>query len=1127
MRKLIVCFLSAAVMAAGLNAWAQATSGSIGGKVSDPGGGLIQHASVDLMEQQTGVVTHLETDSTGSYLGLNLPPGVYAVSVRQAGFKTATTSAFELQIDQKLRVDVTLNVGAVTETVAVTDVQPLLQSQSAETGQVIGASDIENMPLLGRDFTDLMLLVPGVAHGGGGNNVNLSVNGQREFGNSIQVNGVEATGNRNNDTSLRPSVDAMQEFKVVTSDYAPEFGRASGGAILLETKGGTNQFHGTAYEFYRPNNTAASAYQFSTSDVSTASQLKQHNFGVTFGGPVRRDKTFFFVSYEGSVLRNAFIYPTTVPTLDEVKFLPDGSADLSGLLGPSVDGSAAPIPIPIFDPNFYQANYYMQQYAGNVIPAAVISPAGKTILTKMFPMPNNSNFFFNNFTADQHYQTHGNTGNVRLDQVLSQRDRLSLTYDMAQSEELTGDPYQGAIQVTNGGGADSGDHTWLENESIGLSWVRTVSASLLNEFRASYLITPLNQHSLVDGTKLANQLGIQNANVAGFPDTYGFPQIQFETGAITGGSTYKPLSFRDDNLQLAEAATWNLRHHSVKAGYEYRFLNSHPDFSLFPVPYEYFGGAYAAMTSDSTYCSYSYTPCDDLPYDYYNPSAYYGTGGSEIADLLLGLPYVVDQGLQLTNPHTTSNEHSFYLQDAWQASSRLNVTGGVRYEYRQPYVDANNNAAVFDMNTLSMLIAGRGGNSRSLVNSNVHDFAPRIGIAYAASPKTSVRAGYGMFFSPENDAREDILTKNYPFFTQDEYVNSPYYFSFMLDSGVARSTTINLPSGAASIDMTKVSGAANQTVYYEPQDFPTGYSEMYNLTIQRVLPLNLSLEAGYVGAAAHKLSYEVGNYNVQSHISSKLGKIQTLLPSGQSDYNALQVKVERRYANGWSVLASYTYSHGLDNGPAPFDLSSRNAPQSPFNLNAEHASSDSDIRHNFVMSNQLDLPFGHGKRFFGTARGFADEVVGGWHLNSIATLHTGTPVNVVSNSGYADYPGLRPNVVSGENPTLPRGKRTLSEYFNIAAFASVNKQSNSDPIPGDASRNIVRGPGYTNDDLSLFKNFTLPEHLGLQFRAESFNVLNTPHFGNPNASRNSGAFGSITSQVGNPRIMQFALKLVY
>lgn len=1117
LRNIFRLFLPVVLIAGSLQAWSQATTGSIGGRVTDSNGALIQHAAVELTAQETGIVTHIETDEAGSFLGLDLPPAHYVVTVRQPGFKTFTSKPFELQIDQKLRIDLSLTVGEVTETVAVTDVQPLLQTQGAENGQVIGASDIENLPLLGRDFTDLMLLVPGVVHGDGGNNVNLAVNGQREFGNSIQLNGVETTGNRNNDTSLRPSVDAMQEFKVVTSDYAPEFGRASGGAILLETKGGSNQFHGTAYEFFRPNNTAAGTYDTSSSDVNLASQLKQHNFGGTLGGPIRRDKTFFFASFEGEQVRNAYIYDTTVPTTDEVSFLPNGDADLSGLLGPSaLPNDPTKYPIPIFDPYFFLANYYTQQFPGNVIPAADISPGGKAILTEMFPKPNNSNFFFNNYTATQRVKSHNYTGNVRLDQVLSQRDRLSLTYDISQSETLTGDPYQGSIQVPNAGGADSGDHTWLENQSIGLTWSHTFTPSLLNDLRGSYLITPLVQHSLVDGTQLASKLGIQNANIPSFPDTFGFPQIQFETGAITGGSTYKPLSFRDQNTQIADALTWIHGRHSFKFGYEYRYLNSHPDFSLFPVPYEYVGGSYAAMTSDPNYT-------------YFNADAYYGNGGSEIADLLLGLPYVIDQGLQLTKPHTTSNEHSFYLQDSWQVTNQLNLNYGVRYEYRQPYVDANNNASNFDIDTLTMQIAGRGGNSRSLVDSNKHDFAPRLGIAFAATPRTSIRAGYGIFYTPENDAREDILTKNYPFFTQDQYVNDPYdnyYLSYFLDAGAPRSTTIALPEGASSIDLTTVSGASAITVYSEPKSFPTGYSEMFNLTVQQLLPRNISVEAGYVGAMAHKLSYEVGNYNIQGHLSTSLGKVQTLLPIGQSNYNALQAKVERRYANGWSVLASYTYSHSLDNGPAPFDLRSSNMPQDPYDILAEYATSDADLKHNFVMSNQIDLPFGHGKRFFGSARGPAEIFVGGWHLNSIASFHTGTPTNIVTNPGFADYPGLRPNIVPGQNPNLPRDKRTLGHYFNTAAFVAVAGQSNANPIPGTAGRNLVRGPGYTNEDLSLFKNFTLPERVTLQFRAESFNLLNTPHYDNPNATFTSGTFGSITGASGE-RIMQFALKLIY
>ena len=1093
---------------AAIPGWGQATSGSILVNVRDPQGALISQARVEVASPETGLIKKAETDSTGSCKVEYLPPGRYVVSAAQAGFSSFRTLPLELQIDDKLRVDINLRLAQAAETVVATDVIPLMQTQSAAMGQVITASAIANMPLLGRNFIDLSLLVPGIVHGEGGNNVNLSINGQREFANSIQLNGVEVTGNRNNDTSLRPSVDAMKEFKVVTAGYNPEFGRAAGGAILLETKAGGNEFHGTAYEFYRPNNTAAESYAFAKSDVSHASQLKQHNFGATIGGPLRRSRDFFFLSYEGSQLRNAEIYETTVPALDQVSFPGDGSVDLSRLTDPYTGDQ-----IPVFDPYFYQANYYAQQYPGNIIPASAISPAGKTILTQMFPHPNNSNRFFNNYTAAQRIRSHGNTGDVRFDEDLSSSDRLTLTYDIVQYENSTGDPYAGSGTLPNAGGADSGDHYWLENQSIGVSWVHTISANLLNELRASYLITPLVEHSLVDGTRLADKVGIQNANLTDYPDSWGFPQIQFETGAITGGSTWKPLTFRDENLQVGEATSWIRNRHALKFGYEYRHLNSHPNFSLFPTPYEYIGGAYAAMTSDPTYT-------------FYQSSAYYGNGGSEIADLLLGLPYVVIQGLQLTNPHTTSNEHTFYLQDSWQITDRLNLNHGMRYEYRQPYVDAQNNASNFDRTSLNVLIANRGANGRSLVESNKADLMPRLGAAYLINSATSLRAGFGVFYTAENDAREDILTKNYPFFTQDEYVNSPYYFAYNLDTGIARSTTVNLPGDAPSIDLTSVPGAANATVYSEPRYFPDGYSEMYNLTVQRILPRNTSLEAGYVGAQSHKLSYAVGNYNVSNHLSSKIGKVQTLLPVGKSNYNALQAKLDRRFGNGWSVLAAYTYAHSLDNGPAPFDLKSSSAPQSPFDLDREYATSASDLKHNVTLSDQIELPFGRGKRYIRSAGPVIGALVGGWQVNSIASFHTGTPVNIVSNAGYADYPGLRPDVVPGKNPNLPRDKRSNTQWFNTAAFTNTSGQSNSRPIPGSAGRNVVRGPGYTNIDFSLFKNVSMPEKMTLQLRAESFNLLNTPHFGNPNASRNSGSFGSITSASG-ARVMQFAVKFIY
>ena len=286
---------------------------------------------------------------------------------------------------------------------------------------------------------------------------------------------------------------------------------------------------------------------------------------------------------------------------------------------------------------------------------------------------------------------------------------------------------------------------------------------------------------------LANTWNIQNVVIPGFPSTNNLPQVQFGTGPTAGGSTYKPLTFRDVNLSFVEALTWTRGRHNAKFGYEYRHLNSHPNFSLFPTPYWYFGGPGQALTSDPDY-------------GFYDPNSLYYNGGSEIADLLLGVPEVAYQGLQLTNASTTANEHSFYLQDYWQVTPKVNITYGLRYEYQQPYVEANNNEANFDINTLLINLAGRGGNPRSLVNSNTKDFMPRVGLSYQLLPTWVLRAGFGIFYSPENDAREDILTKNYPFFTQQAFYNSDYYIGYILDSGSPRSTSITIPSGASSID---------------------------------------------------------------------------------------------------------------------------------------------------------------------------------------------------------------------------------------------------------------------------------------------------------------------------------------
>ncbi|MGA2632826.1 MAG: TonB-dependent receptor [Terracidiphilus sp.] len=1120
LKTLALLFLAPCFFA--IPAFGQATTGSVSGHVSDPTGNVLNGAHVSILDVDTGIVTTTATNGSGEFIETALPPGHYIITVELTGFEKADIPAFELNIDQKARFNIPMKVGAVTSSVVVSDSAPVLQLQGAETGQVIDTQQLTDLPVEGRSIGSLLILLPGVGTGGGGNNLNLSVDGQREFSNSVELNGTEVTGNRNNDTNMVPSLDALQEFKVVTSTYAPEIGRASGGAVLLQTKSGTNNYHGSAYFFYRPTETAANN-PFSA--AGSTPSLTDKIYGATIGGPIKKDKAFFFLSYEGNRSQQTFNYLDNTPPVNQVVYDPNGDVDLSGLLDPYTGEQD-----PIFDPVFFNDNYYAQQFPGNIIPADRVSHAGELMLQNLFPAPLTSSLglgYFTNFPVAQSYMLNTNVANLRTDYTFSQKDRIYLTYDAEQGDSATGDPYAGHIPVVNGGSADSGDQTSFENNVISLKYNHVFSSTLLNEMGGSYFLSTVSQNSPLAGTNLANTWDIANVIIPSFPSTNNLPQIQFQSGPTVGGSTYKPLTFRDKNYTFTDALTWTRGRHNAKFGYEYRHLNSHPNFSLFPTPYEYIGGEGDALTSDQTY---SY---------YYNPSAYYYNGGNEIADLLLGLPYVVDQGLQLTFASTTANEHTIYAQDYWQITPKLNITYGLRYEYLQPYVEANDNQSNFSTSTLLLYLAGRGGNSRSLVNSNKADFMPRVGASYQFAPTWVVRGGFGIFYSPENDAREDILTKNYPFFTQQQFVN---YFSYDcycyllpydLDAGQPRVTSVPIASGTSTINLASVPGGNTQTVYSEPTNFPTAYSWNYNLTLQKQLGNSTSVEVGYVGANTRDLSYAVGNYNVNSHLSPNIGKVDTLLPIGISNYSSMQVKLNRKFSKGYSVLLSYTWAHGMDNGPAPFDLGKGgNYPQNPFNISSEYANSDTDLRQHLVASQIIELPFGHGKRFLTTAKGLEEGVIGGWQLNSITTLQTGKPFNVVSNGTNPNYPGLRPNLIGNPNVAHP----TVTEWFNnvinkpSSAFAIPSGQAKSASggplVVGDAPRNFLYGPGYTNEDLSLFKVFSMQRDMKFQVRIEAFNLLNTAHYDNPVGNMASGQFGMITGGY-YPRVMQFAGRLTF
>lgn len=1105
----------------------QATTGSISGHIADPKGNAVEGAAVSVQNIDKGLISTAVTDGAGDFVLSAMPPDHYKVIVEKSGFDTATVPPFLLDIDQRANFNLRLKVGEVSTSVTVTDSAPLLQTEGAETGEVIGSREIEDLPTLGRDFTTLLFLVPGVVSGtkGANSNLDISINGQREYSNSYQINGVEVSG-LNNDTNVRPSPDAIQEFKVVTSTYAPEFGRAAGGAILIQTKSGSNNIHGSGFFFYRPTATAANN---NFAPAGSSPTTVQKNYGATIGGPIKKDRAFLFLGYEG--FKNTFSSSYLGETLvgqNQVTFDAMGDANLSGLLDPYTGQQ-----VPIFNPYYYQSNYSPLQFTGNIIPANLIDPGGRNIVQKLFPAPRGpqSGNPYENFQTTETYTLTSNVANLRADYTFSQKNRLYVTYDLEQGTYNTSDPYAGAIPVAGGGGADTGGYESYENNVISVADDHTFTANLLNEARATYFISPVTEKSLVDGTNLATQFGIKNANIPGFPQTYGFPQIQDGTGAITGGSTFKPFDARENVLGLIDSVSYTKAQHNVKAGYEYRKLKSLSSYSLFPVPYEYFAGPGSNFTSDPNYCYYSYSPCSTTT-GFYNPSAFYFNGGSEIADILLGMPEVVDQGLQFVVPQTSANEHTVYVQDYWQITPKINITYGVRYEYLQPFVEQNNNQANFDLNTLNINIAGRGANSRSLVYSNTSDLMPRVGVAMQLNPKTVLRGGYGVFYTHENDGKNVILTQNYPFYVQQQITSSVYYIDYLLSTGVARPTTNPVASSVATVNLPSVANASLYTVQAEPQNFPTAYTNDYNITLQRQLGSATSVEIGYVGADSRNLSQKVGNYNVNSHLSSKLGTVNVTQASGISNYDSLQIKLNRPIMHGYGAIVSYTWSHNRDNGPAPPDLGlGGDYPQNPFNVGAEYGNADFDVRNNFTAAQLIELPFGRGRHFLSNPGRTTDILLGGWQLNSISTLRTGVPINIVSNAGNSLYPGLRPNLIA--DPYVLHA--TKSQWFYGKAFAIPTGQPASSKagatvplVVGNFGRNVIFGPGYSNEDVSLFKVVALPREMKLQVRIEAFNVLNISRYGQPNGNFASGSFGQITGGgTGNQRIMQFGGRLVF
>lgn len=1084
--------LMVTVLLGGIRLFAQAASGTIVGTVSDSSGAVVGGATVVVTNVKTQVSSTWQTNESGEYTAPFLIPGTYQVSVEHSGFKKAVRTDIPLQVADKVRADVTLELGAVSETVTATADAPLVKTDTSELGQVIQNRPIEELPLnssTGRNFTALMALVPGTIRtnpvgvfDAPQGNSSFVVNGTRDSANNYMIDGADNNESLLGIVAILPPPEALAEFNLQTNTFSAEYGRAGGAVINVQTKSGTNSLHGSVYEFLR-NDALDARGPFSGAKLPP---LRQNEFGATLGGPIIKNKTFLFGDYVGFRQRAGQTYTTTVPTLAQRQ-------------GTYLTAEGAGV---IYDP------LTKAPFPNNTIPAARINPAAQKIIS-LYPMPNrpgtvssNSTGVSNNYAADVVQQQDSTRGDLRLDHTFSQKNSLFGRYSIFDAytalPPLFGEIAAGSTPSRAGKG-DSRD------QNVVIGDVHSFAPDKINEFRIAFTRIANSFTGWDYGRNTADEFGIPNLNIFGAISS-GLPNINIE-GLATSLGTDAPIpALRyEQNWQFVDNFTILTGKHTIKFGADYRRFRG----DFFQISLESPRGRF------------------DFDRNFTSDAGRTGTGLG-LASFLLGYPSLERRGVIYDFPSNISSQFFAFIQDDIKVTQRLVVNIGLRYELYPATVDRYDNQSNFDMRTGQVLLAGRGKNSRSLVDTDFNNWAPRFGFAYRMRDKTVVRGGYGISYFPDKfGATGGTLNTNYPFITVQEIVNPDRYTPLAdrtISNGIPVPARPNLSSETVPL--------VGSMTALDP-NYSVGYFQFWNFGIQQQLGSQYVLEAAYVGT---KGTHLFGNVHVDInrpdpgpgaidprrpyYSVAPLATSVRLRDSSQSSiYHSLQVKVQKRLSEGLFFLNSYTWSKGIDDAGTKTNLRDwRGTTRGPMNT---------DYRHGWITSALYELPFGRGRRFAATMPLALDAVLGGWQTNGIYTFRTGLPSTVSLSAGLVssiqnDSGSGRPDQIAPAE--LPKDERSLLRYFNTAAF--VARAANSYQF-GNAGRNTVRGPSFSNLDFSLFKNFRYAERFNFQVRAESFNMLNHPNFSNPSTAFGTAAFGTITSTTSNNRQIQFGLKLLF
>jgi hypothetical protein len=1062
-------FIASIVIFAGVSAYGQqAEDALVLGTVLDTSGAVVAGAIVKVTHVSTNASVEVRSDQSGEYRTPPLRIGEYTISVEAAGFKQFNQRGIVLDIGDVRQVDAVLEIGQTTESVNVEAAPSLLQTADSTVGTVINNQQIEDLPLNGRDYLQLAALssgtiasTEGVSIGGqAGTQVAFLLDGQDNNNQEI------LTTHSGQKEIIKPSPDAIQEFKVVTNSYSAEFGRSSSGVVSVALKSGTNQFHGVAYEFLR-NQDLDAKNLFAV----TIPPYKRNQFGATLGGPVIKNKTFFFGDFELARIITSNTVVATVPTLPERQGIFPGT---------------------IYNPSTYNAATGLRTpFSANTIPQSLWDPASSAILG-YFPLPTTS-AATNNFLYNAPANQNAAKWDFRVDQILSDKQNL---YFRISSQD-TNYAVTANIPPVDGNYATGSGAQTNNGKSFVLAYNWVLSGNLIASVHAGWNSIFWNEAFPAQNLTSVGIPGVNSSNP-------GFSSIAITNYAALG-VTNVPNQDNSEDRQLSGDITWVKGSHSIKTGVQAywlqtNFLSSQQASGIFN-----FNGQYTRNSSTLT-------------------------GGNAFADFLLGDSSSESLSnyafLQFRTPWT-----NLFIQDDWKVSRRLTLNIGLRYEIDLPPVDKGNKIANFELGPApALVLAGSQGSSwsdRALQGTDYHQFAPRIGFAYSfPDNKTVVRGGYGIFYSNIiTNGGMQSMEINPPNHLRVNLSTNPNVPSLILSDGFPATTlsTANATNvSLVSYDTNSVPPTAQEWNLNIQRQLPHGI-------LVQVGYYGNKFDHGFWQLDGNAPPPEPGNINSNRPIKSALvpgagtitlADVVRLAKDAYSDYQGLQAKIEKRYTNGLTFIGSYSYSKTMGLGDTA-------GVQNPLDWDADRAVANTDMTQHFVASAVYALPFGKGKTFGSQWNRLTDAFLGGWSVAPIFTVDTGLPLNVTvqgdpSNTGQQANTGNndRPNVVGSWQLSNP----TVQEWFNTAAFAPNAKYTF-----GDAGRDILRAPGLINLDLGAQKAFRITERVNASFRVESFNITNTPALGSPNVVVGNSTFGQITSTATGTasRQIQIGLKLLF